>query len=253
MNPTSNIAEVRLALSLLKKKKASEFVIEGERLIREANDLICFLLYAKESPLVKWVKDKNKKTIKISKQETELLSSVITTQGVIAVANKPEFDISDIYKKKNPLLVLCAGIQDPGNLGTIIRCADAACADAVLLSKGTVELYNQKVIRSTMGSIFHLPVIECQETEKVIKELKSKGIRVIAADASGKRNLWEENYKSPTAIVIGNEGAGIPDNILDLCDNVASVPILGKAESLNAAMTASIFLYEAVRQRWLKE
>ncbi len=214
---------------------------------------IVYLLYSAELPAVKWAKEKGISAYKISKKAFELLTSVETPQGVLAVVRKPKYFLGDILKSRNPLLVVCAGIQDPGNLGTIIRSADAAGASGILLSKGTVELYNQKVIRATMGSLFHVPILEIQETEKELKEIKARGIKLIAADSSGKKDHWASDFSGPTAVLIGNEGTGLPDEILKLCDEVVRVPMPGKAESLNAAMAASIILYEALRQRWLKE
>jgi len=247
------IPQAREVLNLLEKKKAREkekrFVVEGEHLVYEAAENIIYVLYSAELPAVAWAKKKGIPAYKVSKKVFELLTSVETPQGVLAVVEKPEYSLKDILAKTDPLIILCIGIQDPGNLGTIIRSADAVSAAGVLLSKGTVDLYNQKVIRSTMGSLFHLPVVEAGEVKEIIKEFKDKGIKLVAADAEGK-NYWQSVLSGPSAILIGNEGAGLPDEILKQCDETVKIPMPGKAESLNAAMAASLIMYEALRQRW---
>jgi len=246
------IPQAREALNLLEKKKAREkekrFVVEGEHLVYEAAEDIIYVLYSAELPAAAWAKKKGIPAYKVSKKVFELLTSVETPQGVLAVVKKPEYSLNDVLANANPLIVLCVGIQDPGNLGTIIRSADAVSAAGVLLSKGTVDLYNQKVIRSTMGSLFHLPVVEAGEVKEIIKEFKDKGIKLVAADAEGK-NYWQSVLSGPSAILIGNEGAGLPDEILKQCDETVKIPMPGKAESLNAAMAASLIMYEALRQR----
>ena len=247
------IPQARKVLNLLEKKKAREkekrFVVEGERLVYEAAENIVYILYSAELPAVGWARKKGILAYKISKKVFELLTSVETPQGVVAVVKKPEYSIKNVLAKSNPLLILCVGIQDPGNLGTIIRSADAVSASGVLLSRGTVELYNQKVIRSTMGSLFHLPVVEIGKAEETMIDLKKRGIRLIAADLKGE-NYWESKLTGACAILIGNEGAGLPDEILKLCDETVKIPMPGRAESLNAAMAASLIMYEALRQRW---
>jgi len=251
------IPEARLALSLLEKRKIREkegkFVVEGEHLVEEAGDKLIHLIYSADLPVVKKAASKGIPAFKVSKKIFGFLTSVETPQGVLAVVKKPEYALKIILKKPDPLIVFCVEIQDPGNLGAIIRSADAVGAAGVLLSKGTVDLYNQKVIRSSMGSIFHLPVLEVGEAGEEAEKLKAKGLKLIAADTSGKKNYWEAGYGGATAILVGNEGAGLPQNILGICDEVVKIPMPGRAESLNAAMAASIILYEALRQRWSKE
>jgi len=250
------IPQAREVLSLLEKKKARErenkFVVEGEHLVYEAAEHIDYIVHSAVLSVVSWAKKKGIPIYKVSKKVFEFITSVETPQGVLAVVKKPEYSLKDILARTNPLIILCAGIQDPGNLGTIIRSADAVSASGVLLSAGTAGLYNQKVIRSTMGSLFHVPVVEAGGVEEIIKELKSRGIKLVAADAKGK-NYWQSELTGPVAIVIGNEGAGLPDEILRLCDETVNIPMPGKAESLNAAMAATLILYEALRQRWQKE
>ena len=135
------------------------------------------------------------------------------------------------------------------NLGTIIRTADAVAASGIILSKGTVDSYNSKVLRSSMGSIFHLPVVEVEKTEEAILKLKAEGIKVIATDLRAEMEHFEADYRRPLAILVGNEDRGLPENLLELADERVKIPMPGKAESLNAAMATSIILYEVLRQR----
>ena len=243
--------EVRLALGLLEKRKVREeegaFVVEGEHLVEEAGDLVKFILFSRGQLPPKFSKQK---ACKVSPQEFAQLSSVETPAGIIAVVEKPEHTLADI---KPGVIVFCVGIQDPGNLGTIIRGADAAGATGVVLSRGTVDLYNQKVIRSTQGSLFHLPIVQVKDTAETIKQLKKQGIKIIATEGSGGKPHFKTDLSGPVVILIGNEGAGLPAGVKDLADEVVSIPMPGRAESLNAAMAATVILYEAVRQRWSKE
>jgi len=247
------IPEAALALSLLEKRKNREneqkFVVEGERSVREAKDHILYVIYSRELEVVKWAKDLGMKTYKISHEAFHKISAVESPQGVLAVCKTPEYHLKDILSANNPLIVFCVEIQDPGNLGTIIRTADAAGATGVILSKGTVELYNTKVVRSTMGSVFHLPIVQIKDNEETIKLLKKHKVNLIGSDLKSEKDVWSSNMRGATAILIGNEGAGIPKEILDECDELVLIPMPGKAESLNAGVSSSIFLYEALRQR----
>lgn len=247
------IPEVKFALALLEKRKIRDkegkFVVEGDHLVMEAGDRVEFVIYHKETPGVKWAQGRKLPAYKVSQREFEKISQVVTPQGILAVVKKRQDRFEDLFKAAKPLIVFCDGIQDPGNLGTIIRGADAVGATGVLLSSGCAELYNQKVVRATQGSLFHLPILEVGPAEAEIKKLKLKGLKVAAADAKGK-SFWSAELSGPIAMVIGNEGAGLSPEILKACDQVVSIPMPGKAESLNAAMAASVLIYEVLRQRW---
>lgn len=245
------LPEVRQALGLIEKRKAREdegkFVVEGEHLIEEAGEKVEFIIHTRALPPRLAA---GKKTVKVSQKEFACLTSVETPAGLLAVVRKPEATLLDI---KPGLVIFCVEIQDPGNLGTIIRGADAAGAKGVILSWGTVDLYNQKVIRSTQGSLFHLPIVQVKDTAETIEQLKKRGWKVVATEGGGAKPHFKADLSGPVVILIGNEGAGLPDDVKDLADEVVSIPMPGKAESLNAAMAATVILYEAVRQRWSKE
>src|SRR3989339_734937 len=183
--------QLRFVDNLLEKNRIRQeeqkFVVEGPHLVAEAENLIDFVLYSEELPLVAKLKKKGLNCFKVTKKQFADVSQVETPQGVLAVVNKRKFELEDIVGVINPMIVFCVGIQDPGNLGTIIRTADAVSASAVILSRGTVDLYNSKVIRSTMGSIFHLPIVPVDDIAETVKALKSKHIKIVAADINGEK------------------------------------------------------------------
>ena len=245
--------QLRFVDNLLEKNRIRQeeqkFVVEGPHLVAEAENLIDFVLYSEELPLVAKLKKKGLNCFKVTKKQFADVSQVETPQGVLAVVNKRKFELEDIVGVINPMIVFCVGIQDPGNLGTIIRTADAVSASGVILSRGTVDLYNSKVIRSTVGSMFHLPLVQIGGVVEVLQQLKKQQVRVIATAGQAPKSFFEVDFKRSSAIIIGNEGSGLPADILGLADEVVSIPMPGRAESLNAGVAASIMLYEAVKQR----
>ena len=147
------------------------------------------------------------------------------------------------------MLLVLDNLQDPGNLGTIFRTAEAAGVTGIILSKDSVDIYNPKVIRSTMGAIFRMPFVYVEKLTDTIEELKAHQIQVYAAHLEGKNAYDEENYLNGTAYLIGNEGNGLRQEVADCADTWIRIPMLGQAESLNAAVAASILMFEAARQR----
>lgn len=245
--------KIRLVKNLLEKRKARQkeglFVVEGPHLVKEAAKQVKFVLYSENLPLVSELTEQDIECCKISKKQFAELSEVKTPQGILAVVKQEQYDLQNILEVKNPLIVFCLEIQDPGNLGTIIRTADAVGASGVILSRGTVDLYNPKVIRSTMGSLFHLPIMQDIEINQALETLKAKGLRVIATDTASTKSYFDIKYTDNCAIVIGNEGAGLAEDILDLADETVNIPMPGKAESLNVGISTAVVLYEALRQR----
>ena len=171
-------------------------------------------------------------------------------QGIIAVCQKKNFDIKKLLENsKNGLFIIAEELNDPGNLGTIVRTADACGADGVFLSKGSVDLYNSKVLRSTMGSIFHVPVVTDIEIEQCMEIFKQNSITLYAAHLKGVKTPYQCDLKQSTAFVIGNEARGLSEKTAQKCDILIKIPMPGKAESLNASVAAAVLMYEAVRQR----
>ena len=147
------------------------------------------------------------------------------------------------------LVVICADVRDPGNAGTVIRCADAAGADAVILAGDAVDLYNPKTIRASVGSVFNLPIVIERDVRVAIALAKQAGLRVLAADGGGDLDLFaaDELLAEPTAWLFGNEAWGLPADLRDAADHVVSIPIFGRAESLNLSTAAAVCLYATAR------
>jgi TrmH family RNA methyltransferase len=170
-------------------------------------------------------------------------------QGVAALVRMKEFSVEDVIRRVDSgALVGVAGVQDPGNLGTIIRSAEAFEASGVLLGENTVSAFNSKVVRASAGSVFRLPSARVKLVD-VIPKLRERGMRLLATSSHKGTRLDQVDFGKPTAIFIGNEGAGLPRDVMAEMDEVVAIPHSERVESLNAGVAASILLYEAVRQR----
>ncbi len=185
------------------------------------------------------------------------LTDTENPRGVVAVVNQPSVEqqravllqIMRESKERGFFLLMVDRVQDPGNLGTMIRTADAAGLDGVILGQGTVDLYNPKTVRSTMGSLFHLP-IAAGPLPEWMDEIRGAGGLLIGTTPSAGASLYEEPvFDARCAVIIGNEGEGMDARLLEMVDRQVRIPIYGRAESLNAAIAASIIMYEGVRQR----
>jgi TrmH family RNA methyltransferase len=179
------------------------------------------------------------------------LSDTQSPQGILAVVKSKISSIHDLLDGGSLFIVLDS-LQDPGNMGAIIRTADASGFAGIVVSKGSVDVYNPKVLRSTMGSIFRVPVAYCDNLEDVLQVFRSKGITIYAAHLSGGINCFEAELSESAAVIIGNESGGIRDSLLLFVDKLVKIPMVGNAESLNASVAAAIFMYESVRQRMAK-
>jgi len=169
----------------------------------------------------------------------------VTPQGIVAVAKQSPTSVRDVFAASPRLVAICEEVRDPGNLGTIIRAADAAGADAVVLTGRTVDLYNPKVVRASTGSIFHLPVAVGVDLSTAVDRAHAAGVRVVAADVGGADFLDSRSLLAePTAWLFGNEARGLDEVALKLADLSLRLPIYGRAESLNLATAASVCLYE---------
>lgn len=176
----------------------------------------------------------------------DAMADTVTPQGIVAVARQTPTSVRDVFDDSPKLVVICEEVRDPGNLGTIIRAADAAGADAVILTGRTVDPYNPKVVRASTGSLFHLPVAVGADLASTIDRARSAGLRVIAADIGGGDFLASRALLAePTAWLFGNEARGLESEALELADLALRLPIYGRAESLNLATAASVCLYES--------
>lgn len=175
----------------------------------------------------------------------DAMADTVTPQGIVAVARQSPSSVRDVFAASPRLIAICEEVRDPGNLGTIIRAADAAGADAVILTGRSVDLYNPKVVRATTGSLFHLPVAVGADLKTTVERAHAAGLRVIAADVGGEDFLARRNVLAePTAWLFGNEARGLEEEALVHVDLALRLPIYGRAESLNLATAASVCLYE---------
>lgn len=176
------------------------------------------------------------------------MSDTQTPQGILAVVKQRHSALSELVNGKNAHLLLLEDIQDPGNLGTMLRAGEGAGITGVVMSKGCVDIYNPKVIRSTMGSIYRVPFVYTEDFHGAIHEIK-KNCKVYAAHLKGEYYYDKGDYTGATAMIIGNEAKGIREETAALADTLIKIPMEGQVESLNAAVAASILMYEVYRQR----
>jgi TrmH family RNA methyltransferase len=180
--------------------------------------------------------------IEINESEVKALSDTVHSQGVFCVVRQKQFDIEFLMQKKPNFIVMVEAGQDPGNLGTLIRTCDWFGVDAIILSTGNVDLYNPKVLRATMGSIFHVPIIENINLHLFLSEIKKMGYHVFAADVGGGLPYFQAEFIKPVALILGNENRGISKENLQLVDKTICIPAFGKAESLNLASAAAVLI-----------
>ncbi|KQO95354.1 TrmH family RNA methyltransferase [Leifsonia sp. Leaf264] len=257
-NPRS--PRVRAVAKLAKKPARVDsgyFLLEGPQAVSEALTFKPHLvidLFATPTALERYPElaqlaaDADIEVEYVTEQVLEAMSDTVTPQGFVAVCQQFPTSVKDIFAAGPRLIAILEEVRDPGNAGTIVRAADAAGADAVILTGRSVDLYNPKVVRSSTGSIFHLPIAVDVELEDVRDRARAAGLQILAADIKGDDLLAARRdglLDAPTAWLFGNEARGLPDDKLALADRAVSVPIYGSAESMNLATAASVCLYES--------
>lgn len=180
----------------------------------------------------------------VSDSVMEYMSDTKTSQGILAVVRQRHY--TSLF---GDFFIILDTLQDPGNMGTIFRTAEAAGVNGIVMNRNCVDIYSPKVVRATMGAMFRMPFIICEDLSAEILKMKSKGISMYAAHLKGKKNHFEFDYRKPCAFMIGNEGNGLSDEIAALSDDYLRIPMMGSTESLNAAIAATVLMYEALRQR----
>ena len=239
------------------RKEEGVFLVEGSKMFLEAPNGRIREIYVSESF---FATDECKEKMEklgyetVSSEIFKKISDTMTPQGILCVVEREEKSFEDLFQKENPTVRVLEDVQDPGNLGTILRTGEGAGIDAVILTKGSVDIYNPKVIRSTMGSIYRVPFMYTDCIEDVILKLKEKNITVYAAHLKGEKYYDEFDYagRGGCAFLIGNEGNGLKDETAELADEYLKIPMEGSVESLNAAVASSILMYEAYRQKRLR-
>lgn len=258
-----HIKHIRMLHKRKFREKNNEFIIEGLRIIEHGinnNANISAVYYGEEiaktnrgRALLDKIIHSNIDLYKVNEKILKEISTTDNSQGIIGVVKIKTYDLNDIIDRDKFILVILDRLQDPGNVGTIIRTADSAGIDGIIALKGTVDIYNSKTIRSTMGSIFTLPVIYIDEAWEIINELKSRDVDIIATTLQAEKYHFQANYRNKSAVIIGNEANGISDDLVELSNLKVKIPIIGKAESLNASIASGIIMYEIVRQNYFSE
>ncbi|UCE08412.1 MAG: RNA methyltransferase [bacterium] len=200
----------------------------------------------KVNEIIQIARNKQVEIIEIQQYEVNQLADTVNSQGIFCIVQQKKYNLTAILNKDNKFIILINEGQDPGNVGTIIRTCDWFGIDAVLLSNGTVELFNPKVIRSTMGSIFHLPIIEGVDLNMLLPRFKQHHYHIFGTDVNGEYPYHQINYPVPLVLVVGNENQGIDKKLWRYFDKIVKIPSYGKAESLNMALAAAIIISRVV-------
>ena len=273
---TSN-TQIKELAKLQKKSRLRDergiFLVEGPRMVEEIPKERIERLYISESFERKnpaYIKDLGVSAEVLSDTVFSYVSDTKNPQGILAIVKRLEYTMEDILgksaskceeksgeKEKNPQnhqirvphVIVLDNLQDPGNLGTIFRTAEAAGATGILLSSDSVDVYNPKVIRSTMGSVYRMPFVYVEHLPETLEVLAEAGIHSYAAHLKGKNSYDQEDYTRGTAFLIGNEGNGLRDEVADAAECYIKIPMCGEVESLNAAVASSVLMFEAARQR----
>ena len=232
-----------------KKYRKNMFIVEGIKMLEEAiaEKQNIYIIVIKEGVSLN-IDLSNYNVLTVTENVFNILTDVENPQGVLAVISKredKEIDVNADY------IIALDGLQDPGNLGTIIRTLDSANLKQILVSKDTVDSYSPKVIRSTMGSIFRVNIIETDNLKESLKSLKQKGFETIVTSLDATESIYDIDYNKKI-VVIGNEANGVSKEIQEIADKKVKIPMLGKTESLNASVATGIMVYEYVRKKLLK-
>jgi len=254
------IKEIRLLKQAKHRHARGEYFIEGVRLMEEAlrqgapvgkvvfsprleqtgRGAALLSLAREKIPGAEW--------LYVSDAVLGSVSDTQSHQGILAVLGKREYSWEELGRRAGVVLVLCQ-LQDPGNLGTIFRVAEAGGSAGLVLSKESIDPYSPKVVRASMGSLFRLPFLVSQDPYECLRVLRSKRYKIWAATGHGGTSFWEADLAQPSVVLFGQEGGGIPDDLVDGADGLLTIPMTPPTESLNVAMAAGLVIYEAFRQR----
>lgn len=255
---TSNV-QIKQIVALLKKskerKEKKSFVVEGRKMFEE----ICqdtsrvVKAYFSESYVKEYYDGKELPKVPyevVADSVFDAMAETVTPQGVLAIVKMPEYSLDEMVAEAGSL-VLLENLRDPGNLGTIIRTAEAAGVSGVILSKESVDIYNPKVIRSTMGAVYRVPFLYVEDFTELLKTLREQKVRLLAAHLKGQKTFDKADYSGKVGILIGNEANGLSEEASELAEEKVLIPMAGSVESLNAAVAAALLMYEAFRKQKL--
>lgn len=243
---------IKLQKKARARKEQNSFVVEGIKMFQEAPEK-----QIKEVYISKSLFEKSTLMEKLSRLSYEVvedsvfiqMSDTKTPQGVLCVLEMFHYDLEQRLAYANGTWIILEDIQDPGNLGTILRTGEGAGIEGIIMTDHTVDIYNPKTIRSTMGSLYRVPFFVTNCIEETLKNMEKKGFSIYAAHLEGSRFYDEFSYRGKTAFLIGNEGNGLKENTAKLATAYLKIPMEGHVESLNAAVASSILMYEAYRQK----
>lgn len=241
------------------RRRDKVFVVEGPKMYLEAPGQLLREVYVSEGFLARTMQKQfpDRLSERLSHTGYEIVADEVfarmsdtqAPQGILAVVAQPEYELNQFLTQRNPLLVVLENLQDPGNLGTILRTGEGAGITGVIMSAGTVDIFNPKVIRSTMGSIYRVPFLYEADLLQTLGQLHAAGVQTYAAHLRGDIYYDSFSFREPTAFLIGNEGNGLTEALSDAASSYLKIPMEGELESLNAAVAASLLMYEAHRQR----
>lgn len=241
------------------RREAGVFLTEGFKLFLEAPEGSIREVYLSEDAILR-LEDRPELRDKLQRVGYETVSGEVfrkmsdtsTPQGVLCVVERPSYTLEQLLDTSAPLLAVLENLQDPGNLGTILRTGEGAGITGVILGKETVDIYNPKTIRATMGSIFRVPFVYVEDLPQAIAVIRGRGVKTYAAHLSGRSCYDSFSFQGGTAFLIGNEGKGLSPELAAMADSLLRIPMEGRVESLNAAVAAALLMYEAHRQRQVK-
>lgn len=235
---------------------AKVFLVEGFKMYEEAPEKDVREVYLTPEALEKAGADSalREKLVRtgyetVSPEAFRKMSDTQAPQGILCVVSQPEYSLEELLAAPCPLLAVLEDLQDPGNLGTILRTGEGAGVTGILMSDHTVDIYNPKTIRATMGSIYRVPFVYAGDLTEVLRRMRERRIHVYAAHLAGKEYYDSFSFREGTAFLIGNEGRGLSRNLSEMADSFLKIPMEGKVESLNAAVSAALLMYEAHHQR----
>ena len=256
---TSKDNELIKHIRKLKDKKyrdeSNEYVVEGVKLVEEAvkeNAKIKQIIVCEDTtrtyeiPTHIMLEIARYECISVSNKIFNIITQVTNPQGIMAIIEKNAQDAQIDYSQD--IIVVLDDVQDPGNLGTILRTVDSIGLNQIIVSKGTADAFNSKVVRSTMGAIFRIKIIEVEELAQAIKEMRKHHFKLMVTSLQTKNSIYDIDFNKKI-IVIGNEANGVSKEIQDMADEKAKIPMLGRTESLNASVAAGVVMYEYVRQK----
>ena len=252
-------AKVKRLVGLMKKRRLRDqenvFLTEGPRMFHEAPKKRVREVYLsegflkKEAGVIEELKEWRIPVEILTDHVFSHVSDTQTPQGILAVVERQEASLDKVTGGECPLILVLDSLQDPGNLGTVLRTGEGAGVTGVVLSSDCVDIYNPKTIRSTMGSVYRMPFCRVRDLPGALKEMKQKGICAYAAHLEGQNSYDQEDFTVPCAFLIGNEGNGLREEVAAAADCWIRIPMRGQVESLNAAVAAAVLMFEASRQR----